>query len=126
MQTLILNNVMFLHVHVIVTRRKYAIVISALQISCLLCYQADSGVRWSPDFWENLLLSAVMEEIIEHPAEEGMEARKRSEASSFLESLSEHRSIQSNAHGSTQSSQRLLAYSDALISIIATVMVGNK
>jgi hypothetical protein len=67
-----------------------------------------------------------MEEIIEHPVADGMEERKRSETSSFLESLSEHRSTQSNTHGSTQSSQRLLAYSDALISIIATVMVGNK
>ncbi|CAL8253454.1 unnamed protein product [Boreogadus saida] len=64
-----------------------------------------------------------MEEIIEHPVVEGMEERKRSETSSFLESLSEHRSTQSNTHGSTQSSQRLLAYSDALISIIATVMI---
>ena len=63
-------------------------------------------------------------EIIEHHAEEEMEkrgssSRSHAASSSFLESVSPSR----EAHSGTQSSHRLLAYSDALISIIATVMV---
>jgi len=61
-------------------------------------------------------------EIIEHHDDEEMEKRRktRNHSNSFLESLS---SSEKEGHSSTQSSHRLLAYSDALISIIATVMV---
>lgn len=63
-------------------------------------------------------------DIIEHHVEEEMEKKgPRSHAassSSFLESVSPS---DGEAHSSTQSSHRLLAYSDALISIIATVMI---
>uniref|UniRef100_A0A1A7Y2K8 Endosomal/lysosomal proton channel TMEM175 n=1 Tax=Iconisemion striatum TaxID=60296 RepID=A0A1A7Y2K8_9TELE len=54
-------------------------------------------------------------EIIEHHVEEEMEKK-----GSFLESVGPS---DREAHSSTQSSHRLLAYSDALISIIATVMI---
>ncbi|KAK0156483.1 Endosomal/lysosomal potassium channel TMEM175 [Merluccius polli] len=67
-----------------------------------------------------------MEEIIEHHVEEeeeDKEERRRSQAPSFLESLAGSSGTHSNTPGSTQSSHRLLAYSDALISIIATVMI---
>lgn len=63
-------------------------------------------------------------EIIEHHVEEEMEKKgTRSHApssSSFLESVTPS---DREGHSGTQSSHRLLAYSDALISIIATVMV---
>ncbi|GLD61439.1 endosomal/lysomomal potassium channel TMEM175 [Lates japonicus] len=63
-------------------------------------------------------------DIIEHHVEEEMEKRgTRSHAassSSFPESVSPS---DREGHSSTQSSHRLLAYSDALISIIATVMI---
>lgn len=61
-------------------------------------------------------------EIIEHHDDEEMEKRRkpRNHSTSFVESLS---SSEKEGHSSTQSSHRLLAYSDALISIIATVMV---
>ncbi|XP_067262056.1 endosomal/lysosomal proton channel TMEM175 [Chanodichthys erythropterus] len=61
-------------------------------------------------------------EIIEHHDDEEMEKRRtqRNHFHSFLESVS---SSETNGHSSTQSSHRLLAYSDALISIIATVMI---
>ncbi|XP_065807912.1 endosomal/lysosomal proton channel TMEM175 [Labrus bergylta] len=56
-------------------------------------------------------------DIIEHHAEEEMEKRgARSHAESVTPSDRE-------GHSGTQSSHRLLAYSDALISIIATVMI---
>lgn len=60
-------------------------------------------------------------EIIEHHDDEEMEKRRtpRNHSNSFLESVSSEK----DGHSSTQSSHRLLAYSDALISIIATVMV---
>lgn len=64
-------------------------------------------------------------DIIEHHVEEEMEkkgVRSYAASSSFLESVSPS---EREGHSSTQSSHRLLAYSDALISIIATVMVGN-
>uniref|UniRef100_A0A8C6PG72 Uncharacterized protein n=1 Tax=Nothobranchius furzeri TaxID=105023 RepID=A0A8C6PG72_NOTFU len=54
-------------------------------------------------------------DIIEHHVEEEMEKK-----GSLLESVGPS---DREAHSSTQSSHRLLAYSDALISIIATVMV---
>nr|XP_020450728.1 endosomal/lysomomal potassium channel TMEM175-like [Monopterus albus]XP_020450729.1 endosomal/lysomomal potassium channel TMEM175-like [Monopterus albus]XP_020450730.1 endosomal/lysomomal potassium channel TMEM175-like [Monopterus albus] len=61
-------------------------------------------------------------DIIEHHIEEDMEKKTRSQAASpsFLESVS---SPDRDCLSSTQSSHRLLAYSDALISIIATVMI---
>ncbi|XP_076127206.1 endosomal/lysosomal proton channel TMEM175 [Alosa pseudoharengus] len=61
-------------------------------------------------------------EIIEHHVDEAMEkkTRQRSQTRSFLESVT---SSERDGHSSTQSSHRLLAYSDALISIIATVMI---
>ncbi|KAL2100129.1 hypothetical protein ACEWY4_004523 [Coilia grayii] len=61
-------------------------------------------------------------EIIEHHVDEAMEkkASHRSHTHSFLESVT---SSEREGHSSTQSSHRLLAYSDALISIIATVMI---
>ncbi|XP_055055900.2 endosomal/lysosomal proton channel TMEM175 [Misgurnus anguillicaudatus] len=58
-------------------------------------------------------------EIIEHHDDEEMEKR-RNHAHSFLESVT---SSEKDGHSSTQSSHRLLAYSDALIAIIATVMI---
>ncbi|XP_051952602.1 endosomal/lysosomal potassium channel TMEM175 [Xyrauchen texanus] len=62
-------------------------------------------------------------EIIEHHDDEEMEKRRtsRNHSHSFLESVTS--SEDKNGHSSTQSSHRLLAYSDALISIIATVMI---
>lgn len=65
-------------------------------------------------------------DIIEHHVEEEMEKkgpRSHAASSSFLGSVSP-----SDREGpsSTQSSHRLLAYSDALISIIATVMVRHR
>ena len=66
-------------------------------------------------------------DIIEHHVEEEMEKRAtRSHAassSSFLESVTPS---DREGHSGTQSSHRLLAYSDALISIIATVMVTPR
>ena len=66
-------------------------------------------------------------DIIEHHVEEEMEKRAtRSHAassSSFLESVTPS---DREGHSGTQSSHRLLAYSDALISIIATVMVTQR
>ncbi|MEQ2208655.1 hypothetical protein XENOCAPTIV_010418 [Xenoophorus captivus] len=62
-------------------------------------------------------------DIIEHHVEEEMEkktARIHAVSSPLLESLSPS---EREGHSSTQSSHRLLAYSDALISIIATVML---
>ncbi|MED6277108.1 hypothetical protein CHARACLAT_009893 [Characodon lateralis] len=62
-------------------------------------------------------------DIIEHHVEEEMEkktARIHAVSSPLLESLSPS---EREGHSSTQSSHRLLAYSDALISIIATVMI---
>ncbi|KAM3868098.1 endosomal/lysosomal proton channel TMEM175 [Diretmus argenteus] len=61
-------------------------------------------------------------EIIEHHVDEEMEKKRtRSHtSSSFLESVTPS---EREGHSSTQSSHRLLAYSDALISIIATVMI---
>ncbi|KAM6945232.1 endosomal/lysosomal proton channel TMEM175 [Lycodopsis pacificus] len=69
----------------------------------------------------------VDSEIIEHHIEEAMEKKDaRSHAassSSFLENFSAPSESDREAHSGTQSSHRLLAYSDALISIIATVMI---
>ena len=66
----------------------------------------------------------VDNEIIEHHVDEETEKRRiTSHASSFIGSLTPVEREQ--GHTSTQSSHRLLAYSDALISIIATVMVNN-
>lgn len=63
-------------------------------------------------------------DIIEHHVEEEMEkkgARSHAASSSpFPESVTPS---DREGHSGTQSSHRLLAYSDALISIIATVMV---
>ncbi|XP_043967450.1 endosomal/lysosomal potassium channel TMEM175 [Gambusia affinis] len=61
-------------------------------------------------------------DIIEHHVEEEMEkkARIRGLSSPLLDKLSPS---EREGHSSTQSSHRLLAYSDALISIIATVMI---
>ncbi|XP_052448435.1 endosomal/lysosomal potassium channel TMEM175 isoform X1 [Carassius gibelio] len=61
-------------------------------------------------------------EIIEHHDDEEMEKTRtpRYHAHSFLESVA---SSEKDGYSSTQSSHRLLAYSDALISIIATVMI---
>ncbi|KAM9463383.1 endosomal/lysosomal proton channel TMEM175 [Salvelinus alpinus] len=61
-------------------------------------------------------------EIIEHHVDEEMEKKRilRSHGSSFMESVTPS---ERDGHSSTQSSHRLLAYSDALISIIATVMI---
>ncbi|XP_018592401.2 endosomal/lysosomal proton channel TMEM175 [Scleropages formosus] len=61
-------------------------------------------------------------EIIEHHVNEEMEKKRRfaRRPESFLESLT---LSEREGHSSTQSSHRLLAYSDALISIIATVMI---
>ncbi|XP_018960159.2 endosomal/lysosomal potassium channel TMEM175-like isoform X1 [Cyprinus carpio] len=61
-------------------------------------------------------------EIIEHHDDEEMEKTRtpRNHAHSFLESVT---SSEKDGYRSTQSSHRLLAYSDALISIIATVMI---
>lgn len=61
-------------------------------------------------------------EIIEHHVDEAMEKKtnQRNHTHSFLESIT---SSERDGHSSTQSSHRLLAYSDALISIIATVMI---
>lgn len=59
-------------------------------------------------------------EIIEHHVEEEMEKKGAPSSSSFLESVTPS---DREGHSGTQSSHRLLAYSDALISIIATVMV---
>ncbi|KAM4576596.1 endosomal/lysosomal proton channel TMEM175 [Odontesthes bonariensis] len=62
-------------------------------------------------------------DIIEHHVEEEMEKkgeRSHTASSSFLESVTPS---EREGHSSTQSSHRLLAYSDALISIIATVMI---
>lgn len=62
-------------------------------------------------------------DIIEHHVEEDTEkkdTRGHAATSSFLDSVTPS---DRDAHSGTQSSHRLLAYSDALISIIATVMV---
>uniref|UniRef100_A0A8C5HVU8 Endosomal/lysosomal proton channel TMEM175 n=1 Tax=Gouania willdenowi TaxID=441366 RepID=A0A8C5HVU8_GOUWI len=62
------------------------------------------------------------DDIVEHHVEEDMEkkeTRSYTASSSFLDSVSPS---DREGNGSTQSSHRLLAYSDALISIIATVM----
>lgn len=61
-------------------------------------------------------------EIIEHHDDEEMEKMRtpRNHSQSFVESVA---SSEKDGYSSTQSSHRLLAYSDALISIIATVMV---
>ncbi|XP_067428324.1 endosomal/lysosomal proton channel TMEM175 [Thunnus thynnus] len=62
-------------------------------------------------------------DIIEHHVEEEMEKkaiRSHTASSSFLESVTPS---DREGHSGTQSSHRLLAYSDALISIIATVMI---
>ena len=61
-------------------------------------------------------------EIIEHHDDEEMEKRNRyrNDSNSLLESLTPS---ERDGQRSTQPSHRLLAYSDALISIIATVMV---
>lgn len=61
-------------------------------------------------------------EIIEHHDDEEMEkgGRSRNPSHSLLESVT---SSEKEGYSSTQSSHRLLAYSDALIAIIATVMV---
>lgn len=62
-------------------------------------------------------------DVIEHHVEEDMEkkdTRIYAAASSFLDSGTPS---DRDAHSGTQSSHRLLAYSDALISIIATVMI---
>ncbi|XP_036384066.1 endosomal/lysosomal potassium channel TMEM175-like isoform X2 [Megalops cyprinoides] len=61
-------------------------------------------------------------EIIEHHVNEEMEKKgfRTRHTHLFLESAS---SSEREGHSSTQSSHRLLAYSDALISIIATVMI---
>lgn len=64
-------------------------------------------------------------DIIEHHVEEEMEkkaARSHALSSPLLESISPS---DREGHSGTQSSHRLLAYSDALISIIATVMVSK-
>uniref|UniRef100_A0A672P3I4 Endosomal/lysosomal proton channel TMEM175 n=1 Tax=Sinocyclocheilus grahami TaxID=75366 RepID=A0A672P3I4_SINGR len=60
-------------------------------------------------------------QIIEHHDDEEMEKMRtpRNHARSFLESVASSESV---GYSSTQSSHRLLAYSDALLSIIATVM----
>ncbi|XP_026066897.1 endosomal/lysosomal potassium channel TMEM175-like [Carassius auratus] len=60
-------------------------------------------------------------EIIEHHDDEEMEKMRtpRNHSQSFLESVASSK----DGYSSTQSSHRLLAYSDALISIIATVMI---
>ncbi|KAL0979904.1 hypothetical protein UPYG_G00191370 [Umbra pygmaea] len=57
-------------------------------------------------------------DIIEHHVDEEMEKKRIRSHGSFMESVTESE----EGHG-TQSSHRLLAYSDALISIIATVMI---
>lgn len=65
-------------------------------------------------------------DIIEHHVEEDMEKKEpRSHAASspFLDSVGPS---EREARGGTQSSHRLLAYSDALLSIIATVMVTRR
>lgn len=65
-------------------------------------------------------------DIIEHHVEEDMEKkepRSHAASSSFLDSVGPS---EREARGGTQSSHRLLAYSDALISIIATVMVTHR
>lgn len=61
-------------------------------------------------------------EIIEHHDDEAMEKmnRPRNDSHSFMGSVT---ASERDGYSSTQSSHRLLAYSDALISIIATVMV---
>ncbi len=60
-------------------------------------------------------------QIIEHHDDEEMEKmRTPRNSQSFVESVA---SSEKDGYSSTQSSHRLLAYSDALISIIATVMV---
>lgn len=63
-------------------------------------------------------------EIIEHHDDEEMEKMNmpRNDCQSFMESVS---GSERDGYSSTQSSHRLLAYSDALISIIATVMVQS-
>ncbi|XP_022073053.2 endosomal/lysosomal proton channel TMEM175 [Acanthochromis polyacanthus] len=64
------------------------------------------------------------DDIIEHHVEEEMEkksGRSHAASSSFL--LESVDPSDREAHSGTQSSHRLLAYSDALISIIATVMI---
>lgn len=101
------------------------------EISCFVVFPKQrSDVTWSSPsrLEEPGVAPAVMEEIIEHHVEEETEKRRRHEtSSSFLESIAGPRSTHSthdSTQGSTQSSHRLLAYSDALISIIATVMVG--
>lgn len=65
-------------------------------------------------------------DIIEHHVEEDTEKkepRSHAASSSFLDSVAPS---DRDAHSGTQSSHRLLAYSDALISIIATVMVTHR
>ncbi|CAJ1069749.1 endosomal/lysosomal potassium channel TMEM175 [Xyrichtys novacula] len=63
-------------------------------------------------------------DVIEHHVEEEMEKRdaRSHAASSFPENVTPSDRDQ-EGHSGTQSSHRLLAYSDALISIIATVMI---
>lgn len=69
------------------------------------------------------------DDIIEHHVEEEVEkgekgeTRSRAASPSVLESVSPSHGA---GHSGTQSSHRLLAYSDALISIIATVMVRRS
>ncbi|XP_069043250.1 endosomal/lysosomal proton channel TMEM175 isoform X1 [Lepisosteus oculatus] len=61
-------------------------------------------------------------EIIEHHVNEDMEKKstRTTDPSSFLQSVT---LSEKDGHSSTQSSHRLLAFSDSLISIIATVMI---
>lgn len=98
-------------------------------VSSISCLQTVRGERaWFPLRHLRSCSSSAMEgnddsDIIEHHVEEDMEKkepRSHAASSSFLDSVSPS---DRDAHSGTQSSHRLLAYSDALISIIATVMV---
>ncbi|XP_024131382.1 endosomal/lysosomal potassium channel TMEM175 isoform X1 [Oryzias melastigma] len=85
-------------------------------------------VNWNSAVVKNILLvpssSSAMggsddSDLIEQHAEEEMGDKNRAASSASLMGGSSCR----EGHSSTQSSHRLLAYSDALISIIATVMI---
>lgn len=82
------------------------------------CVRTAAAAAAAADMGENDDSS----EIIEHHDDEEMEKRNtpRNNSNSFLESLTPS---ERDGQRSTQPSHRLLAYSDALISIIATVMI---
>lgn len=99
--------------------------------SASVCKQSRRLRPWSPLRPLRSCSSAAMQgndasDIIEHHVEEEMEKKgARSHAASSSSFPGSVTPSDRDGHSGTQSSHRLLAYSDALISIIATVMVTS-